>query len=142
MRLAGRTFVQRVAVVIMTMAAVAFALQGMFVTASEAATGDTSHYYLGFVFNEPHDGNHTNVVAHRHVDGIAHQHAVDDDDDALASHIKTPGWNMALVVCIMPGFASPVISEISSIMAFENPRPFWVADLRGLRRPPRPPGIV
>ena len=34
----------------MMAATVAFALQGIFVAASEAATGDTSHYYLGFAF--------------------------------------------------------------------------------------------
>src|SRR6267143_4620172 len=52
------------------------------VAASEAATGDSSHYYLGFVFSHPHGGNHSHVVTHKHADGTIHEHAIDDDDDA------------------------------------------------------------
>src|SRR5436190_19858157 len=142
LRFAGRELFQRVAVVIMMTAAVAFALQCMFVAASEAATGDSSHYYLGFVFNDSHGGNHSHVVPHRHMDGTNHQHAIEDDDDALASHVKEAGWNMALVACIIPCLSGAVISEISNTITIANSRPLRVADLHALRRPPRPPSIV
>jgi hypothetical protein len=134
---------QRVAVVMMMAAVVAFALQGIFVAASEAATGDTSHYYLGFVLDHDHD--HSHVVAHQHMNGTTHQHAIDDDDDddALAKHVKEPGWNMALVICVLPCLEAPVLSEIAgSKLTLGKPQRLPVANVRGLRRPPRPPSIV
>src|SRR5262249_1888070 len=88
----------------MMTASLAFALQGMCVAASEAATGDSSHYYLGFAFHHP-GGNHSHLVTHRHADGTVHTHAVDDGDGALADHVKQPGWNMALVICVVPAVA-------------------------------------
>jgi len=128
---------------LMMTAAVAFALQCIFVAASEAATGDTSHYYLGFVFG-PHGGNHSHAVTHRHADGTIHQHAIDDDDDdALAKHVKEPGWNMALVICVLPCRDISAISEIASQkLTIEKPDHLRVVDLGGLRRPPRPPSIA
>jgi hypothetical protein len=135
-----RPVLQRVAVVMMMAAVVAFALQGIFVAASEAATGDTSHYYLGFVLGHAHD--HSHVVAHKHVDGTIHQHAI-DDDDALAKHVKEPGWNMALVICVLPCLNAPALSKIaSSKLTIEKPQRLPVANVRGLRRPPRPPSIA
>jgi hypothetical protein len=64
----------------MLTAAVAFALQCIFVATSVAATGDTSHYYLGFAFSHPQGGHDSHVLAHGHTDGLIHQHAIDDDD--------------------------------------------------------------
>jgi hypothetical protein len=126
----------------MMMATVAFALQGIFVAASEAATGDSSHYYLDFAFQHP-GGTHSQVIAHRHADGTSHRHAVDDDDDALANHVKLPGWNMALVICVVPAVVFPARSEVAGErLAMENPRRPWVAAMDGLRRPPRPPSIA
>src|SRR5215831_16369343 len=84
----------------MMTATLAFALQGICVAASEAATGDSSHYYLDFAFHHP-GGTHSHVITHRHADGAVHRHAVDDDDGALADHVKQPGWNMALVICVV-----------------------------------------
>ena len=127
----------------MMAAAAAFTVQCIFVAASEAATGDTSHYYLGFVIAHPHGETHSHIVAHRHNDGTIHEHAIDDDEDALAKHIKEPGWNMALVVCVLPCLERPAFSEIAGRkLAIEKPRRLWVADLGGLRRPPRPPSIA
>jgi hypothetical protein len=124
----------------MMTAGLAFALQGVFVAASEAATGDTSHYYLGFVLSHPHD--HSHLVTHRHVDGTIHQHAI-DDDDGLAKHVKEPGWNMALVTCLLPCLDVSALSEIASYkLAIEKPQRLPVADIGGLRRPPRPPSIA
>src|SRR5262245_39805258 len=143
MRLAGRPILRRLATIILMAAAVAFTVQGIFVAASEAATGDTSHYYLGFVFTHHHDDGHSHIVAHRHNDGTAHEHAIDDDEDALAKHIKEPGWNMALVICVLPCLELPAISEIAGHkLTIEKPRRLWVADLGGPKRPPRPPSIA
>jgi hypothetical protein len=134
---------KRVAVGMMMTAAVAFALQCIFVAASEAATGDTSHYYLGFVFSHPHGGNHSHVVTHRHADGTIHQHAIDDDADALAKHVKGPGWNMALVICVLPCPNVTAFTEIAGHkLAIEKAQRLPVADIGGLRRPPRPPSIA
>ena len=38
----------RIATIVMMAATLAFVLQGIFVAASEEATGDSSHYYIGF----------------------------------------------------------------------------------------------
>jgi hypothetical protein len=82
------------------------------------------------------------VVAHEHVDGTIHQHAI-DDDDALAKHVKEPGWNMALVICVLPCLDAPALSEIAgSKLTLGKPQRLPVASVRGLRRPPRPPSIV
>ena len=143
MRFARRAFFRRVAVVTMMTAAVAFALQLIFVAASEAATGDTSHYYLGFLFAHQHVGSQSHVVTHRHTDGTIHQHAIDDDDVGLAKHVNEPGYNMALVICVVPCLSVPAIFEVPGAkLTIENPRPPWVADFDGLRRPPRPPSIA
>ena len=143
MRFVRRSFFQRIAVVIMMTAAVAFALQCIFVAASEAATGDSSHYYIGFAFDHAHGEHHSHVITHGHADGTIHRHAVDDDDGALAKHVKESGWNMALVVCTIPCLSVLGISEVAGRrLTIENPRRPWVADLNGLRRPPRPPSIV
>ncbi len=143
MRFARRPFLWRVATIIMMAAAGAFTIQGIFVAASEAATGDSSHYYLGFVFSHPHGGNHSHVVTHKHADGTIHEHAIDDDDDALAKHVKEPGWDMALVICVLPCRDISAISEIASQkLTIEKPDHLRVVDLGGLRRPPRPPCIA
>jgi hypothetical protein len=126
----------------MMMATLAFALQGVCVAASEAATGDSSHYYFGFAFHHS-GGSHVHLATHRHSDGTVHRHAVDDDDDALADHIKQPGWNMAVVVCVVPAVTVPARSEVAGEkLTMENPRRPWVAAIDGLRRPPRPPSIA
>jgi hypothetical protein len=120
----------------MMTAMLAFALQGICVAASEAATGDSSHYYLDFAFHHP-GGTHSHVITHRHADGAVHRHAVDDDDGALADHIKQPGWNMALVICVVPAVAIAALSEVAGErLVMENPRRPWVAAIDGLRRPP------
>jgi hypothetical protein len=138
-----RPFIRRVAVALMMAATVAFALQCIFVAASEAATGDTSHYYLGFAFSHSHSGKHSHVVAHRHADGTTHQHAIDDDDDALAKHLKVPGWNMALVICVLPCLDTTALARIEGHrLSIEPSRRLTVADLGGLRRPPRPSCIA
>jgi hypothetical protein len=143
LRSASHPFSQRVPTIIMMAAAVAFALQCIFVAASEAATGDTSHYYLGFVFGHPHGGEHSHVVTHRHADGTIHQHAIDDDDDALAKHVKGSGWNMALVICVLPSPDVPAFSAIAGHkLTIEKPQRLPDADICGLRRPPRPPSIA
>ena len=143
MRSASHPFFRHVATIIMMAAATAFALQCIFVAASEAATGDTSHYYLGFVFGHPPGGNHSHVVTHRHADGTIHQHAIDDDTDALAKHVKEPGWNMALVICVLPCPDVTALSEIAGYkLAIEKAQRLPVADIGGLRRPPRPPSIA
>jgi hypothetical protein len=132
-----------VAAIVMMAAWVAFAVQGMFVAASEAATGDSSHYYLGFVFGHSHGEGHSHVVTHSHAGGIVHQHAIDDDDDALDKHVKEPGWNMAVVVCVLPSRDISAIFEVAGRkLAIENPDHLRVADSGGLRRPPRPPYIA
>ena len=124
-------------------AAVAVALQGMFVAASEAATGDTSHYYLGFVLGHSHDRMHSHVVTHRHADGIVHQHAIDDDDDALAKHVKQTGFNMALALCILPCPNVPAIFEMPGHKLSMTTAPgLPLIDLGRQRPPPRPPSIA
>jgi hypothetical protein len=120
----------------MMTAALAFALQGICVAASEAATGDSSHYYLGFAFHHAH-GGHSHIITHRHADGTIHRHAIGDDDGALADHVKQPGWNMAVVVCVVPAVTVPALSEVAGEkLTMENPRRPWVAAIDGLRRPP------
>jgi hypothetical protein len=142
LRFARQPFLGRLAIIVMMTATVAFALQGICVAASEAATGDSSHYYLGFAFHHP-GGIHSHIITHRHADGTIHTHAIDDDPGALAKHIKKPGWNMALVVCVVPDVAVPALSELAGEkLTIENPPQLWVADLEGLRRPPRPPCIA
>ncbi len=132
-----RSFLQQLAIIIMMTATFAFALQGICVAASEAATGDSSHYYLGFAFHHA-GGTHSHLVSHRHADGTVHTHAIDDDPGALAKHVKQPGWNMAFVICVVPAVTVPARSEIAGgRLTMENPRQLWVADLEGLRRPPR-----
>jgi hypothetical protein len=143
LRLAAQSLTRRIAVIVMMMAAVAVALQGMFVAASEAATGDTSHYYLGFVLGHSHDRAHSHVLSHRHADGIVHQHAIDDDDDALAKHVKQTGFNMALAICVLPCPDVPVISEMASHkLTVATPPGLSLIDLGRLRPPPRPPSIA
>jgi ABC-type nickel/cobalt efflux system permease component RcnA len=127
----------------MMAATLAFVLQGMFVAASEAATGDSSHYYIGFVFEHATGEHHSHIVTHRHADGAIHTHAIDDDNGALAKHIKQPGWNMALVVCVVPCPTMSALSVATSDkLTIATPRRLRVADLNGLRRPPRPPSIA
>ena len=144
MGFARRPFFQRFAAIVMIAAWVAFAAQGMFVAVSEAATGDSSHYYLGFVFGQPHPGGNSHIVAHSHAGGMVHQHAIDDDDDdALAKHVSQPGWDMAFVVGVLP---SRSVTEVFAVpgrkltMAVSNQ--LRVTDPGGLRRPPRPPSIT
>src|SRR5262249_37703318 len=96
----------------MMTASLAFALQGICVAASEAATGDSSHYYLGFAFHHA-GGTHSHLVTHRHEDGTVHTHAIDDAKGALADHVKKPGWNMALVICVVPAVAISALSEVA-----------------------------
>jgi hypothetical protein len=142
LQFARHPLVRRLAIVVMMAAMAAFALQGICVAASEAATGDSSHYYLGFAFHH-HGGTHSHLVTHRHADGTSHTHAIDDDDGALADHVKQPGSNMAVVVCVVPSIAVPARSEIvSEKLAMHIPQRPWLAALDGLRRPPRPPCIA
>jgi len=129
----------------MMAAAVAFTLQGFFVATSEAATGDASHYYHGFAFKHGHGEGvaHSHVTRHVHADGTAHRHALDDDDDALDNHVKEIGWNMAIVLGVLPDPGVSTITAIkSSKLPFEAPSPLCVGDQTGLRKPPRPPGMT
>jgi hypothetical protein len=136
----------RLTTIMMMAAMLAFVVQGMFVAASEAATGDSSHYYLGFVLHHASgEHHHSQIVAHIHADGITHAHAIDDDDDgdSVAKHIKQPGSNLALVVCVVPCLNVSTLSAVSSQkLTASNPRRLWVADLDGLTRPPRPTSIA
>jgi hypothetical protein len=133
---------KRGAVAMMMTAALAFAFQCIFVAASEAATGDTSHYYLGYVFKHSHGGNQSHLVTHRHADGTTHRHAIDDDDDVLAKHVKDPGSNMALVICVLPFSDETAFFEITGYrLEIEKVQPLPIADIGGLKRPPRPPSI-
>jgi hypothetical protein len=134
---------RRVASIVMLAATLAFALQGIFVATSEAATGDSSHYYIGFALQHANGEHHSHLITHMHADGTIHTHAIDDDDGALAKHIKQPGSNMALVICVVPSLHISELSEPASHkLAIENPRRLWIVDLDGLRRPPRPPSIA
>lgn|SRR5262249_16800086 len=143
LRFRGRSFCRRMAVAMMMAAAVAFALQCMFVASSEAATGDSSHYYLGFVFSHHNDGRHSHLVTHKHADGIVHHHEVDDDNDALVKHVKGLGWNMALVTGILPCPEAATISETpGQKLTIEKPGRLQIADLIRLRKPPRTPCIA
>jgi hypothetical protein len=142
LRFARQPFLRRLAVIVMMTASLAFALQGVCVAASEAATGDSSHYYLGFAFHHA-GGTHSHLATHRHADGTVHTHAVDDAKGSLADHVKQPGWNMAVVVCVVPAVTVPGRSEVAGEkLTIQNPRRLWVARLDGLRRPPRPPSIA
>ena len=102
MRFTRQSLLRRVATIMMMAAALAFVLQGLFVATSEAATGNSSHYYVGFALEHAEGDHPSHLVTHRHADGTVHRHAIDDDAGALAKHIKQPGSNMALVVCVVP----------------------------------------
>ena len=145
MRFARRPYMRRLVGIVMMAAAVAFTLQGTFVATSEAATGDTSHYYLRFAFQ--HAGSegaaHSHVVTHVHADGTVHRHAVGDDDSALDEHLKEHGWNMAIVVGVLPCLTICAIATIAgNKLVPETPSALPLADLDGLRKPPRPPCIA
>ena len=139
---ARRPFFQRIAIAIMVVAVAAFTLQSVFVAASEAATGDSSHYYLDFVFSQVHDGEHSHVVTHRHADGTVHQHAV--DDGSLAKHVKTPGaHSMAQVIFVLPAPGTAAIVPMGGRrLLIEQSHRLKTADLVGLHRPPRPRSIA
>jgi ABC-type nickel/cobalt efflux system permease component RcnA len=131
LRLARRPILRRFAVIVMMAAAVAFTLQGLFVATSEAATGDTSHYQLGFAFSHALGAGaaHSHLITHVHADGTVHRHAVDDDDGALDEHIKQRGWNMAIVVGVLPCPSICMVPAIvGSRLAIEKPSPLLVAD--------------
>jgi hypothetical protein len=142
LRSARRPLPRRVAIIVAMMAALALALQGLFVAASEAATGGSSHDYVGFAFHYATGEHHTHVVTHRHADGTVHTHVVDDAAGGLAKHVKQPGWNLAIVIGVVP---QPGVSLPSSIsagrLAMPDPRPPQAADPERLGRPPRPPGM-
>jgi ABC-type nickel/cobalt efflux system permease component RcnA len=142
LRFGLRPFLRRCAVIVMMAAAAAFVLQEFCVATSEAATGDTSHYQLGFAFGQA-NGAHSHIITHQHADGTIHRHAVDDDDGALDNHLKERGWNMAIVVGVLPG---PVVFTVTAIaagrLAIEKPSLLRVADRDGLRKPPRTPCIT
>jgi len=145
LRLDARPFLRRLVVIIMMAAATAFFIQGFCVATSEAATGDASHYYHGFAIKHAsgENGAHSHVSPHVHADGTAHQHALDDDDGALDNHAKQVGWNMAIVLGVLP--ASNVFTialNESSKLSFEKPDPLRVGGQSGLRKPPRSPGMT
>ena len=144
MGFARRPFFQRFAAIVMIAAWVAFAAQGMFVAVSEAATGDSSHYYLGFVFGQPHAEGHSHIVTHSHAGGMVHQHAIDDDDDdALAKHVSQPGWDMAIVVGVLPSRSGTEVFAVPGRkLTMEVPDRLRVAEIGGLKRPPIPPSIT
>ena len=143
LRFAAQYLSRRIAFILMMAAAVAVVLQGVFVAASEAATGDTSHYYLGFVLGHSHGRMHTHVVAHRHADGVVHQHAIDDDDDGLAKHVKEAGSNLALAICVLPYLVLPAFCEMASHkLSVATPAGLPLIDVGRLRPPPRPPSIA
>jgi ABC-type nickel/cobalt efflux system permease component RcnA len=135
----ARLCLRRLAGIAMMAAAVAFTLQATFVAMSEAATGDTSHYYQGFALRHAlgEGAAHSHVVMHMHADGIVHRHAV--DDGALDDHVKQRGWNMAIVVGVLPcPTHCTVATVVGSKLGPEMPNPLQVADQDGLRKPPRP----
>jgi ABC-type nickel/cobalt efflux system permease component RcnA len=138
----ARLYLRRLAVIVMMAAAGAFTLQATFVAMSEAATGDTSHYYQGFALRHALGGAaHSHVVTHMHADGIVHRHAV--DDGALDDHVKQRGWNMAVVVGVLPCPTHCTIATVvGSKLGPAMPSPLQVADQDGLRKPPRPSRIA
>ena len=140
MRFARQSLLRRVATIVMMAATLAFALQGIFVATSEAATGDSSHYYLGFALEHAEGDHPSHLVTHRHADGTVHRHAIDDDDCALDKHIKQPGSNMALVVCVAPFLAAfATFDVVACKLTIVNPRRLWFAEIGGLRRRRDPP---
>jgi ABC-type nickel/cobalt efflux system permease component RcnA len=123
--------------------AVVFALQTAFVAMSEAATGDTSHYYQGFALRHAFGdaATQSHVMTHVHADGTIHRHAVDDGD--LDDHIKKRGWNMAIVVGVLPcrthfDFATIVCGTLDARM----PDSLQLVDPDEPTKPPRPPSIT
>ncbi len=143
MRFGTRPVLRRSIAIVMMAAAVAFVLQGFFVATSEAATGDASHYHHGFAFSHAYGESaaHSHILSHVHADGTVHQHAVDDDDDD--DHVKQSGWNMAIVVGVVPCPALlAVAAATGSALPIAPPPSLRVADRNGLRKPPRPPGIT
>lgn len=127
----------------MIAAAVALSLQATFVATSEAATGDTSHYYQGFALRHTlgEGAKHSHVIAHRHADGTMHRHAI--DDGALDEHSKERGWNMAIVVGILPCPSIPALAVLAfSTLAPATPSPLQVGDQDRPGKPPRPPFIA
>jgi len=143
LRSTRRSCWQRFAVVVMMAAAVALVLQATFVATSEAATGDTSHYYQGFALRHLLGGGtlHSHVVAHVHADGTMHQHAI--DDGALDDHVKERGWNMAIVVGLLPcPMTCKIATPAGRKLALDLTRPLAVGEPDGLRKPPRPLGIA
>jgi hypothetical protein len=142
-RVVKRHHSRRVADIVMMVAAFAFALQATFVAMSEAVTGDSSHYYQGFVLKHllGEQAVQSHVVTHMHANGTEHRHAIDDDD--LDDHIKQSGMNMAVVVAVLPcpmncGTATIVCCRLD----FQPPSPLQVAEQDGPREPPRPPSIT
>jgi hypothetical protein len=74
---------------------------------------------------------------------MVHQHAIDDDDAALAQHVKETGSNMALAICVLPCPDMPVLSEMASHkLIVATPPGLPLIDLGRLRPPPRPPSIA
>ncbi len=140
---------QRLAVIAMMTAAMAFTLQGTFVAAAQSASGDNSHYDHGYVDNHAFYDGHakSHAVAHAHTDGTIHRHVVDDDDDALNDHIQEPGcpccWNAAIVIGVLPNLMIwTVAATLSGKLAIEMSATYRGTEPIGLRRPPRPPSIA
>ena len=143
MRFGTRSCWQRVARVVMLTAVVAFVLQATFIAMSEAATGDTTHYYQGFVLRHLFgDGSHhSHVVAHVHADGTMHQHAI--DDGTLDDHVKERGYNMAIVTGLVPFPTTCAITTPAGHKLVPDPaQALKVTEPDGLRKPPRTPGIA
>ena len=88
---------RRFATMLMVVATLAFVLQG-YIRCHLGSCHRFSHYYLSFVFHHGTTEHRNHIIVHSHADGLTHAHAIDEDDDAVAKHIKQPGWQMALVV--------------------------------------------
>jgi hypothetical protein len=150
----AHTLLQRLAVIAMMAAAMAFTLQGTFIAAAQNASGENSHFHHGYADShgllDGHDKSdhaESHVVAHAHTDGTIHQHVVDDDDDALNDHIQEPGcpccWNAAIVIGVLPNLMIwTVAATLSGKLAIEMSATYRGTEPIGLRRPPRPPSIA
>jgi hypothetical protein len=148
LRLNGQPLLQRFAVAVMLVAALAFALQATFISAWEAATGENTHYnHADARAQSVYQGFTSHIVTHVHADGTMHQHAVVDDDGALALHSQQPGcpccWNMAVVVGVLPSLvACGPGATVGHKLVITSADPCCGTEPHGPRRPPRPTSIA
>jgi ABC-type nickel/cobalt efflux system permease component RcnA len=146
LRFGLQPFLRRFAAIVMMAGAVAFTLQGTLIATSQAATGEAAGHAHGHFHHDHTATEHSHVLAHVHVDGTVHSHAI-DDDDGLDEHIKQHGcpccWNMAVAVGVLPALnICNLVASVAYKLAIEVPTPLKVVDPTRLKRPPRTPSIT